>query len=110
MNERIKELEKQAWDYAYDHETVKGNLANNGCINVNFSDAFSKKFAELIIEDVVKIMKQEWYEWNNAPKVADETPRDIGLRVGAKGQTILLMHLIKEHFGSKKHDANQTNA
>ena len=49
MNNRIKELEKQAWDYAYDHETVKGNIANGGFINMNFSDAFSEKFAELIV-------------------------------------------------------------
>ena len=49
MNERIKQLEKQAWDYAYDHETVKGKVANDGFINMNFSDAFSQKFAELIV-------------------------------------------------------------
>jgi hypothetical protein len=49
MNERIEELKRQAWDYAYDHETVKGNVANDGFINKNFSDEFSKKFAELIV-------------------------------------------------------------
>ncbi len=51
MNERIKELETQAWDYAYDHETVKGKVAFDGFINANFSDEFSKKFAELIVRE-----------------------------------------------------------
>ena len=57
MNERIKQLEKQAWDYAYDHETVKGNIANGGFINMNFSDAFSQKFAELIVKESMMVTK-----------------------------------------------------
>ena len=59
MNERIKELEKQAWDYAYDHETVKGNIANGGFINMNFSDAFSEKFAELIVRECAKVCRDQ---------------------------------------------------
>ena len=55
MNERIKQLEKQAWDYAYDHETVKGKVANDGFINMNFSDAFSQKFAELIVRECMEV-------------------------------------------------------
>ena len=61
-----------------------------------------KKFAELIVEDAVNIMKQEWYDWNNYPKVEGETPRDVGLRVGAKSQTIRLIHMIQKHFGVEK--------
>jgi hypothetical protein len=51
MNERIRELETQAWDYAYDHETVKGKVAFDGFINANFFDEFSKKLAELIVRE-----------------------------------------------------------
>ena len=61
---------------------------------------FSKeKFAELIVKDTINIMKQEWYDRNNASKVEGETPRDIGLRIGAKSQTIRLMHMVQKHFG-----------
>jgi hypothetical protein len=55
MNERIKELETQAWDYAYDHETVKGKVAFDGFINANFSDEFSKNFAELIVRECMML-------------------------------------------------------
>ena len=58
MNERIKQLEKQAWDYAYDHETVKGKVANDGFINMNFSDAFSQKFAELIVGECMNTIAE----------------------------------------------------
>jgi hypothetical protein len=67
MNERIEELKRQAWDYAYDHETVKGNVANDGFINKNFSDEFSKKFAELIVQECVQA-------------VADQVEEELGDR------------------------------
>ena len=81
MNERIKELEKQAWDYAYDHETVKGNIANGGFINMNFSDAFSEKFAELIVRECGDIAYKAY--WDNP-----ETVRGIHIK-----------EKIKQHFG-----------
>jgi hypothetical protein len=77
MNERIEELKRQAWDYAYDHETVKGNVANDGFINKNFSDEFSKKFAELIVKECITVAR------------------------GADGldATHEAWYLIKQHFG-----------
>ena len=81
MNERIQELADQCY-----HQYSEYNID-------------LEKFAELIVEDAVSILRQEWYDLNDAPRVEGETPRDIGLRVGAKSQTIRLMHKIKEHFG-----------
>ena len=75
MNERIKQLAGQAWDYAYDHETVKGNIANGGFINMNFSDAFSEKFAELIVKECA------------------------GVALMSNGDNLYVYELIKEHFG-----------
>jgi hypothetical protein len=89
MNERIKELAEQA---GYKHSPT---------VRLAFSGFDKEKFAELIIKDIINIHNQEWYGWNNAPKVENETPRDIGMRVGAKSQTIRLIHLIKKHFGVK---------
>ena len=95
MNERLKELAKQAGFY----------ILSDGKICIpTISEEITDcqiKFAELIVEDAVSILRQEWYDLNNAPRVEGETPRDIGLRVGAKSQTIRLMHKIKEHFGVK---------
>ena len=34
------------------------------------------------------MLQQEWYDLNNMVLPADETPRDIGLRVGKKCQLI----------------------
>ena len=93
MNERIKELASHAWEYA-DSNSQDGD-GRHGWL-------YRDKFAELIVEDTINILKQEWYNLNDAPEVEDETPRDIGLRVGAKSQTIRLMHLIEKHFEIKK--------
>ena len=76
MNQQIQELIEQAWDYAYDHETVKGNVANGGFINMNFSDAFSEKFAELLVKECAEV---------------------AGCNGHVSGFT--LGDLIKEHFG-----------
>ena len=61
-----------------------------------------EKFAELIIEENLRIMQQEWYDLNNAAKIEDESARDIGMRVGKKSEIIRLMSLIKKHFGVEK--------
>ena len=55
MNERIKELGNQAWDYALYHETVNGKAAFNSFINKNFSDLLLEKFAELIVRECAQI-------------------------------------------------------
>jgi hypothetical protein len=100
MNERIKELAEQARKYARDY-VAECKQYGHYMEHNEYELRFEEKFALLIVEDAVNIMKQEWYGWNNAPKVENETPRDIGMRVGAKSQTIRLIHLIKKHFGVK---------
>jgi hypothetical protein len=81
MNERIRELAEQCHHQYSEH-------------NIDL-----EKFAEMIVQDTINILKQEWYDLNNAPKEEKETPRGIGLRVGAKSQTIRLIHKIQKHFG-----------
>ncbi len=54
MNERIRELADQAWDYALDHETVNGKAAFGSFINKNFSDLLLEKFAELIVKECLE--------------------------------------------------------
>lgn len=93
MNERIRDLFEDAGGYYADFE-------DDG--NFQFVLPDLEKFAELIVKDTINIMKQEWYDRNNAPEVEGETPRDIGLRVGAKSQTIRLMHMVQKHFGIEK--------
>lgn len=90
MNERIKELKSQAYQYA-DRNTQDGDN--------RFATLQLEKFAELIIQDAINMMRQEWYTLNNLPKVENESPRDVGLRVGRKGEIISLMEKIKQHFG-----------
>jgi hypothetical protein len=83
MNEQIKELIEQATTEEHD----------------GFRYFDKKKFANLLIAESLKVMQQEWYDLNNAPAVENESPRDIGIRVGKKSEVITLMHKIKEHFG-----------
>ena len=95
MNERIKLLAEQAGISGYFAAGTK--LATPIPLSPEM-----QKFAELLVEDTINIMKQEWYDHNNAPKVEGETPRDVGMRVGAKSQTIRLMHMVQKHFGVEK--------
>ena len=60
---------------------------------------FSKeKFAELIVQEHIDLLKQEWYALNNEPAVPGESPRDVGFRVGRKTEIINLIEKIKKHF------------
>jgi len=59
-----------------------------------------EKFAELIVQENLQIMKQEWYDLNNSPVNPEgESPRDVGIRVGMKSEVIALMAKIRKHFG-----------
>ncbi len=92
MNERIKEFLKQAG--------VSDNW--NSADWYSMSPEMVEKFTELIVKEHLNILRQEWYDLNNLPSVADESPRDIGLRVGKKGEIIVLSEKIKKHFGVKE--------
>ena len=56
-------------------------------------------FAELIVQDTIKLLQQEWYDLNNAPPVEGESVRDVGIRVGRKSEVIALMSKVSKHFG-----------
>ena len=89
MNRRIRELaiEADAWC----DQNVKDDAGYNA--------EWEQKFAELIVAESITLLKREWYALNNAPVGETETPRDIGLRVGARDQTGHLINVIERHFG-----------
>ena len=87
MNERIKELGNQAWDYALYHETVNGKAAFNSFINKNFSDLLLEKFAELIVRECIGCCEQV---------ISDPVPKDVDTWLNGGEQCI---QEIKEHFG-----------
>jgi hypothetical protein len=95
MNERIQELAKeagliQAKDFKSGDE-VKDIVFGNGL----------EKFAELIVEEYINLLRKEWYDLNNAKPIADETARDVGYRVGRKAEVIALIDKVKRHFGTE---------
>ena len=83
MNERIKELAKQAGQGESFH----------------IPPEFVEKFAELIVGECVKECQREWYDLNNEKVESDMTPRDIGIRVGQKNSILKCISKIKQHFG-----------
>jgi hypothetical protein len=95
MNERIQELAKEAGlIHAKDFKSgdeVKDIVFGNGL----------EKFAELIVEEYINLLRKEWYDLNNAKPIADETLRDVGYRVGRKAEVIALMDKVKKHFGTE---------
>lgn len=48
------------------------------------------------LEFIRDMLRKEWYALNDADKPQDETPRDIGLRVGRKTQLNKNIHEIAE--------------
>ena len=57
MNERIKELSKQAEQYALD----KANEGNDEDYDYSFDDDFQEKFAELIVLECISINRQRMF-------------------------------------------------
>jgi hypothetical protein len=89
MNERIRELYEQAMEW------VPNQVDPDTKIRLLNAD----KFAELIIQDTIKLLQQEWYDLNNAPPVEGESARDVSIRVGRKSEVIALMSKVSKHFG-----------
>jgi hypothetical protein len=91
MNERIKELMKEA-----NKDITIGKPFWSAL------EEFSEKFAELIVRECVKECKQEWYDLN-AESIADDDPfkdpRATGIRVGQKNGVLKCISRIKQHFG-----------
>lgn len=57
------------------------------------------RFSKLLVEDVISLLRQEWYDLNNIEKAEDESLRDVGIRVGKKSEIIALIGKIKDRFG-----------
>lgn len=87
MNERIRELAEQSMGTRKHVPPVW-----------QFFDDELQKFAELIVQEHIQLLQQEWYALNNAPAVPGESPRDVGFRVGRKTEIINLIEKIKKHF------------
>jgi hypothetical protein len=95
MNERIRELAKEAgFVQAKDFKT------GDEFENIVFGNTI-EKFYDLIFQEHINLLRQEWYDLNNAKTSDSETLRDIGYRVGRKAEVIALMDKIKKHFGTE---------
>lgn len=57
------------------------------------------RFAELMVQNTVDLLRQEWYDLNNAETQPGESPRSIGYRNGRKIEIIKLIEKIKTHYG-----------
>ena len=90
MNERITSIDKAAQAHA-------GRIVGND-EDSNYA-VYKAKFAELLLADTLNVMQQEWYDLNNTPEVENESPRDVGFRVGKKSEINVLMAKIRKHFG-----------
>jgi hypothetical protein len=88
MNERLLELARRAGlkkDHASDREYI--------------GDFDWREFGDLIVKEHINLLRQEWYDLNNAPRTENEIPRDVGIRVGRKTEVISLINKISNHFG-----------
>lgn len=93
MNNKYKELADQAHDdfHIYYEQCRKSNT--------QWEWDFEQRFAELLIREHLDILRNQWYDLNNLPVTGEESPRDIGIRVGRKTEVNVLMDKIRKHFG-----------
>lgn len=55
------------------------------------------KFAEILIDECVKLMQERWYELN-ALDIDTEDKRAIGINVGKKSELIHMINALNQHF------------
>lgn len=60
------------------------------------------RFVELMVQDTVNLLRQEWYDLNNIETQPGESARSIGYRNGRKIEIIKLIEKIKTHYGVKQ--------
>ncbi len=89
MNERLKELALKAY-----------NNAGQGTPEAlsSFMEVYSEKFAELIVKDALGLIRQVWYDANNAEYDKSDS-RAVAIRVGIKQGALQCGHAVSEHFG-----------
>lgn len=93
MNDRLKELMDQCWvQVTCDFDMQEGGLST---IKTVFD---RERFAQLLIREHLDILRQEWYDLNNSEPVPEESPRDVGLRVGRKTEIVTLIDKVKKHW------------
>ena len=99
MNERIRELADRLWRIHPKDIDAMGLKTRK-----EFYEQELKKFAELILQEHVELLKQRWYTLNNTKPPSDESPRDIGMRVGQKIEVQQCIQLLLNHWKDRSDD------
>lgn len=100
MNERMLELYKLA---QVQHTAI--DPSNNMPYETTIFSA--EKFAELILQEHVELLKQRWYTLNNIKPPSDESSRDIGMRVGQKIEVQQCIRLLLNHWKDRIDDSTE---
>ena len=93
MTDRIDELINEAT------ETMQGWDERLG--NYKLPSFDKRKFADLMVQECIDVLRKEWYNVNDIETQDGESPRDIALRVGRKGGLTTAMNSISKHFGKQ---------
>ena len=102
MNERIKELAKQAGECTNSVYTppvrskTPGKIWEDG--HIDWHELYNEKFAELIVQDCKNIIRQEWFKENNS-EVDRQDTRSIAIHVGKKLGIDASLNAVTKHFG-----------
>jgi hypothetical protein len=95
MNEQIKKLVDVTAEMIPGVYSLKYEDGGSG---VEFSEEALGVFANLIIEEHIKLLRRTWYERNNEEYPKDMSPRDIGVKVGRKNEIVVLIEKIKQYW------------
>jgi hypothetical protein len=91
MNERIKELKKQAWKEILDETNIDGDIST--MFSADEVVTFEQKFAELIVRECVTIIK------HGIDHTEYPHPNDVEKSMIEMKAQMWCRDAIKEHFG-----------
>lgn len=66
--------------------------------NVTSTHFDKTKFAKKLFEDVIQTLQQEWYNLNSQVPPIEETPRELGIRIGRKVEVVKLIQILKDRY------------
>ena len=86
MNSKIRELANRAL------RKVEHRPGTGICV----IDELLVEFADLVIQDSINSIRNEWYKINDQPYESD--PRSIGIQIGTKAGLTTAMNTIRKNF------------
>jgi hypothetical protein len=101
MNERIRELAKQARNYALDEKRIYERVNNTEQCMEEYREVYNAKFAELIVEECMTMCDTVSADYLKHRKGAFDF-QDKNIYAEGEAACDIIKYKMKKHFGVKE--------